>query len=59
MDLWVLIMDPSNFTQYTISFILESSLLFAKYFSLLKLFLIEQGIVFNSFIFVWFVVVWW
>ena len=32
MDLWMLIMDASNFTQYSISFILESSLLFAKHF---------------------------
>ena len=32
MDLWMLIMDASNFTLYSISFILESLLLFAKYF---------------------------
>ena len=32
MDLQMLIMDASNFTLYSISFILESSLLFAKDF---------------------------
>ena len=32
MDLWILIMDASNFTLYSISIILESSLLFAKHF---------------------------
>ena len=32
MDLWMLIMDASNFTLYSISFILESLLLFAKHF---------------------------
>ena len=30
MDLWMLIMNTSYFTLYNISFILESSLLFAK-----------------------------
>ena len=52
VDLWMLIIDASNFTLYSISFILESLLI-------PKFFLIEQGIVLNSFIFVWFVVVWW
>ena len=52
MDLWVLIMNSFNFTLYSISFLLESSLLFAllfvcKTFFIAKLFLIEQGIVFN------------
>ena len=32
MDLWMFIMDASNFTLYNILFILESSLLFAKHF---------------------------
>ena len=32
MDLWMLIMDASNFTLYRISFIIESLLLFAKHF---------------------------
>ena len=32
MDLWMLIMDDSNFTLYSISFIVELSLLFAKHF---------------------------
>ena len=32
MDLWMLIMNTSNFTLYSISFILELSLLFAKHF---------------------------
>ena len=32
MDLWVLIMDAFNFKLYSILFILESSLLFAKHF---------------------------
>ena len=32
MDLWMLIMDASNLTLYSISFNLESSLLFAKHF---------------------------
>ena len=32
MDLQMLIMDASNFTLYSISFILESSLLFLKHF---------------------------
>ena len=59
MDLWMIIMDASNFTLYSISFIIESSLLFAKYFLYQKRFLNKQGIVFNSFIFVWFVVIWW
>ena len=31
MDLWMLIMNTYNFTLYTISFILESLLLFAKH----------------------------
>ena len=31
MDLWILIMDASNFTLYWISIILESSLLSAKH----------------------------
>ena len=48
----MLIMDASYFTLYSTSVILESLLLFAK-----QLFLNEQGIVFNSFIFVWFEVV--
>ena len=52
MGLWMLIMDASNFTLWSISIILESSLLFAKHFFAPKLFLFEQGIVFNSFIFV-------
>ena len=33
MDLWMLIMDASNFTLPSIAFILESSLLFAKHVS--------------------------
>ena len=32
MDLPMLIMDASSFTLYSMSFILESSLLFAKHF---------------------------
>ena len=32
MDLWMFIMDASNFTLYNILFILELSLLFAKHF---------------------------
>ena len=32
IDLWMLIMDASNFTLYIVSFILESPLLFAKHF---------------------------
>ena len=32
MDLWMLIIDAFNFTLYSISFIPESSLLFAKHF---------------------------
>ena len=32
VDLWMLIIDASNFTLYSISFILESLLLFAKHF---------------------------
>ena len=32
MDLWMLIMDTSNFTLYSVSFILESSLLFLQHF---------------------------
>ena len=32
MDLCMLIMNTSNFTLYSISFILELSLLFAKHF---------------------------
>ena len=59
MDLWMIIMDASNFTLYSISFIIDSSQLFAKYFQYQKLFLNKKGIVFNSFIFVWFVVIWW
>ena len=31
MDLWMLIMDASNFTLYSLSIILESSLVFAKH----------------------------
>ena len=58
MDLWMHIMDASNFTLYIISFILESSLLFTKHFYI-KIFPNWTGYIFNSFIFVWFVVVWW
>ena len=32
MDLWMLIMDASNFILYSSSFILESLVLFAKHF---------------------------
>ena len=32
MDLWMLIMDASNFTLHSISFIIESLLLFEKHF---------------------------
>ena len=38
MDLWMLIMNTYNFTLYTISFILESLLLFAKHFLYQNLF---------------------
>ena len=32
MDLWMLIMNTSNFTLYSISFILKSPLLFPEHF---------------------------
>ena len=52
-SLWILLtLHCTN-----ISFILESLLLFVKHFFIPNFFLIEQGIVFNSFIFVWFILV--
>ena len=51
-------MDASNFTLYSISFILEIIAVISKTFFIPKPFQIEQGTVFNLFIFVWFVIVW-
>ena len=49
MDLYMPIMNTSNFTLYSISFILGHRCYLQTFF-IPKVFLIEQGIVFNSFL---------
>ena len=48
IDLWILIMNTSNFTLYSILFIAA----ICKTFFILKLFLIEQVIILHSFVFI-------